>query len=150
MPQGFCGHRVGEIYNGEMCHRILTKLEVMGISIVDKPVQKYSVLFLSDEKTGKQRDHYNYALVQYAIGALREPFDGWDVERTSRHQPHSRYAAIGRNEPCPCESGKKYKKSRQRTSIPVRRGEPAPNGRGRAGVMRAAVSQSIGERDVAL
>jgi hypothetical protein len=110
VPQGFCGHRVGEIYNGEMCHRTVTKLDVMGISLVDKPVQKYSVLFLTDEKTGKQRDHYDYALVQYPIRALRAPFDGWDVEHTSRRQPHSRYAAVGRNEPCPCESGKKYKK----------------------------------------
>ena len=117
-PFGHSGERVlsrlmrdyGGFDHNRQSFRIVTKLEVMGISIVDKPVQKYSVLFLSDEKTGKQRDHYNYALVQYAISALREPFDGWDVERTSRRQPHSRYAAIGRNDPCPCESGKKYKK----------------------------------------
>jgi hypothetical protein len=110
LPHSFCGHRVGEIYAGEMCYRTVTKLEMLGISTVDKPVQKYSVLFLSDEKTGKQRDHYNYALLEYPMKVLREPFDAWDVERTARRQPHSRYAHIGRNDPCPCDSGKKYKK----------------------------------------
>jgi hypothetical protein len=109
-PQSFCGHRVGEIYNGELCYRTATKLEVLGLSMVEKPVQKYSVLFLVDAKTGQQRDQYNYALVEYPIKALREPFDAWDVERTTRRQPHARYADVGRNDPCPCESGKKYKK----------------------------------------
>jgi hypothetical protein len=110
LPRSFCGHRVGDIYDGEMCYRTVTKLEVLGISMVDKPVQKYSVLFLGDDKTGKQQDHYNYALVEYPIKALRKPFDPWDVERTSRRQPHSRYRDVGRNDPCPCDSGKKYKK----------------------------------------
>lgn len=27
-----CGHEVGEIYNGEHCHRIVTEMEVLGIS----------------------------------------------------------------------------------------------------------------------
>ena len=40
LPRSFCGHRVGEIYDGEMCHRIITKLEALGIGIVDRPVQK--------------------------------------------------------------------------------------------------------------
>jgi SEC-C motif len=110
LPQSFCGHRVGEIYEGELCYRIITKLEGLGISMVDNPMQKYSVLFLRDEKTGKQRDQYNYVLVKYGINALRVPFDGWKVERTTRTQPHSRYADVGRNDRCPCESGKKYKK----------------------------------------
>ena len=110
VPHAFCGHRVGEIYNGEMCYRIVTKLEALGISMVENPVQKYSVLFLNDEKTGQQRDQYNYVLVKYAISGLRNAFDGWDVERTTRRQPHSRFADVSRNDPCPCESGKKYKK----------------------------------------
>lgn len=109
LPRSFCGHRVGEIYDGELCYRTITKLEMLGISLVDAPEQKYSVLFLTDEKTGKRRDHYRYDLVQYAIKALREPFDGWDVERSSRRQPHSRFSDVGRNDPCPCDSGMKYK-----------------------------------------
>lgn len=108
LPQAFCGHRVGQIYNGDLCHRIIKKAEVLGISMVDKPAQKYSVLFLSDKKGGIT-DQYDYALVEFAISALRGPFDEWDVERTTRRQPHARYAHVGRNDPCPCQSGKKYK-----------------------------------------
>jgi len=111
LPRSFCGHRVGEIYSGEMCHRIITKLGGgLGIGIVDKPVQKYSVLFLGDKTGEGRRDQYNYELVQYAIALLREPFDAWEVERSNRRQPHARYSDVGRNGPCPCESGKKYKK----------------------------------------
>ena len=108
LPQTFCGHRVGEIYKGELCHRIIKRVEVLGIGMVNKPAQKYSVLFLSDNNGGI-KDQYNYALVEFAISALRNPFDKWDVERTTRRQPHSRYAHVGRNDPCPCERGKKYK-----------------------------------------
>jgi len=108
LPRSFCGHRVGEIYDGEECLRIVTKLGgIGGIAIVDKPVQKYSVLFLRDENNGTI-DQYNYCLVEYAINALRAPFDGWEVERTTRRQPHAHFTDVGKNDACPCESGKTY------------------------------------------
>lgn len=107
-PRSFCGHRAGEIYNGEECLRIVTKLGAIGgIAIVDKPVQKYSVMFLRDEKDGTL-DQYNYCLVEYAINALRAPFDGWEVGRTTRREPHEHFADLGKNDPCPCNSGKNY------------------------------------------
>jgi hypothetical protein len=109
-PRKACGHITGEIYNGKQCLRVVTRMKVLEVSFVEKPVQKYSVVFLNDPETGKPRDHYNYALVKYAIGALRSPFDGWDVEHTKRLQPHSRFSHLGRNDPCPCGSKKKYKK----------------------------------------
>lgn len=109
-PRNPCGHRVGEIYGGQMCCRVVTKLDVMGVGLVDNPVQKYSVPFIPDPVTGKSRDHYNYGVVQYAIDCLRSPFDRWDVEKTTRIQPHSRFRHVGRNDACPCESKKKYKK----------------------------------------
>lgn len=108
VPHAFCGHRVGEIYNGEMCYRTITKIEAGGISFVDNPVQKYSVVFLDKAETGEQQDRYNYSLVQFAIGALRGPFAAWAVERTTRRQPHARFADVGPNDPCPCGSGNKY------------------------------------------
>jgi hypothetical protein len=109
-PRSPCGHRVGEIYNGEMCTRVVTRVEPIAMSLVDKPVQKYSVPFLSDSKSGERRDQYNYGIVRYAISALRSPFDTWDAVWTKKRQPHSRFRHIGRNDPCPCESGRKYKK----------------------------------------
>lgn len=109
-PRSHCGHVVGEIYGGEMCGRIVTKVEFLGMSMVENPVQKYSVLFLTDPKTGRAYDHYDYGLVRYAVGALRKPFDEWDSEWTTRRHPHSYFRHVGRNDACPCGSKKKYKK----------------------------------------
>jgi hypothetical protein len=109
-PRKSCGHVKGQIYDGEECHLLVTPDKWLGVSLVDKPFQKYSVVFLVDPETGKQRDQYNYAAVEYAISALHNPFDGWDVEHTKRIQPHSRFSHVGRNDPCPCGSKKKYKK----------------------------------------
>jgi hypothetical protein len=108
-PRKPCGHIKGQIYDGEECLRHVTQ-KPLGWSLVEKPFQKYSVVFLIDPETGKPRDHYDYSIVEYAIGALRNPFDGWEVVHTKRIQPHSRFSHVGRNDPCPCGSRKKYKK----------------------------------------
>jgi len=104
-----CGHRVGEIYNGEMCTRLITKVKLLGGSIVTSPLQKYSVCFPTDPKTGQRVDHYNYSYVKFVIDRLQSPFDNWDIHWTKKRHPHSRYSHIGRNDKCPCESGRKYK-----------------------------------------
>jgi len=104
-----CGHEVGEIYNGEMCIRIVTKAEFISISLVESPLQKYSVPFMTDPKTGKTVDHYDYSLLENLLKILKSPFDEWDYKKTTKMYPHSKFKHIGRNENCPCGSGKKYK-----------------------------------------
>jgi hypothetical protein len=109
MPRKPCGHILGEIYDGELCCRVVTEIEaVLGIAFVSKPVQKYSVPFKIDPDTGKSYDHYNYGVPEFAASALRVPFDDWNLERTTRRQPHSRFAEVRKDDPCPCESGKNY------------------------------------------
>ncbi len=107
--RSFCGHRKGEIYNGEMCVHIIKKGHLLEISVVTNPVQKYSVLFLNDPETGKEVDHYNYALVNYVISGLGHPFDEWSMQKTKIRHPHALFAHINKNEKCPCDSGKLYK-----------------------------------------
>lgn len=106
----FCGHILGDIYDGEMCVRHVKNASLLEVSLVQNPAQKYSVLFSTDSKTGDKVDHYDYSLVRYVTAGLRKPFDGWDMEWTKSRHPHSRYRHLGRNDQCPCESGKKYKK----------------------------------------
>ncbi len=101
-----CGHRVGEIYNGDLCIRIVADLELMGISLVTTPRHKYSVGFAGGSKT---RDTYDYSLVRSVVAELPTPFQTWSCDWTRRRVPHSAFRAVGRNDPCPCESGKKYK-----------------------------------------
>ena len=105
-----CGHEIMKIYNGEMCIREITKPEFLGISLVESPVQKYSVLFPVDEKTGISVDHYNYSILDYLIKRLQSPFDSWEIKWTTKMHPHSRFPNLSRNDKCPCGSGKKYKK----------------------------------------
>jgi hypothetical protein len=105
-----CGHDIGEIYNGEYCARIVGEFKILGLAVVTNPLQKYSVLFLTDPKTGEKVDHYNYATVEYLAKRWPMPFSDWDVGWTRRLHPKSKFGRIARNDRCSCESGKKYKK----------------------------------------
>jgi len=105
-----CGHRVGEIYSGERCSRIVTKADFVGVSLVKSPVQKYSVPFMTDPTTGESRDHYDYKLVRYLAERWDSPFQEFTYEWSERVEPHQRFVGTGRNEQCPCGSGTKYKR----------------------------------------
>ncbi len=104
-----CGHRVGEIYDGEYCHRDVTQCKFLSISMVDDPVQKYSVPFLVDPNTGEKNDHYNYSVVEYLVKRWPSPFHDWRVEWTTALHPKEKFGQLGSNDKCPCESGNKYK-----------------------------------------
>lgn len=105
-----CGHIVGEIYDGEMCHRIVTEAQILGISLVENPGNKYSVMFLKDEKTDEQIDQYNYDTIDYLFEHITSPYEFWDLEVSQRETKKEDYGIVGRNDPCPCNSGKKFKK----------------------------------------
>jgi len=104
-----CGHKVGEIYNGEYCFRIVTDFEVVGMAFVESPVQKYSVAFMADPKTGGMVDQYNYSTVKYLYDRWPSPYHDWQVEWTKSLHPKHLFGTLRRNEKCPCDSGKKYK-----------------------------------------
>lgn len=104
-----CGHRVGELYGGEFCCRVVTKSEFVGTAMVESPVQKYSVPFIVDPKTGSSRDHYNYSTVKYLADRWPSPYHKWSLEWTTSLHPKERFGLIRRNDKCPCNSGKKFK-----------------------------------------
>lgn len=62
-----CEHRAGEIYDGIQCLRIVKDTEMLEMSMVPTPVQKYSVPFLTDPETGQKVDHYDYSAVSYVV-----------------------------------------------------------------------------------
>jgi len=102
-----CGHRTGEIYDGELCMHEITKGQVLGVAIVEHPAHKYAVLFPKNSDS-QSEDPYDYGLVEYVITGLRAPFDEWSLTRTHIRYPHSHFQHIGPSDPCPCESGKTY------------------------------------------
>lgn len=101
-PRTPCGHRPGDIYDGQMCAREIRGLRFLGLSLVDNPVQKYSVFFLQGG------DRYDYTPVKFVADRLRSPWHAWSCRRTTALHPHDRYRDIPPNAPCPCESGLVY------------------------------------------
>lgn len=100
-----CGHQIGEIYDGERCFHKVTRADVLGIAVVHNPVQKYSVLFLSDPAvSGGVADNNAYPLARYVTKGLSSPWDTWTIERTTTRHPHSHYSNISPDEECPCVS----------------------------------------------
>lgn len=103
-----CGHRKGEIYNGEQCAHKITEAAVLEISMVFNPGQRYSVPFFTAKDDAKTTDHYNYAGVDYVVQRLRSPFDGWDVEILDVLHPHELFDNTSQSDPCPCGSAEPY------------------------------------------
>lgn len=95
-----CEHIVGEIYDGEMCYRIATESEILGISLVENPGNKYSVMFLKDKKTDEKIDQYNYDTIDYLFDLINSPYDIWNLEVSEREIRKEDYGKIGRNDLC--------------------------------------------------
>jgi len=107
-PRSDCGHEKSKIYLGEMCYHKVTEVEVLGISVVQNPVQRYSVAFLSAGKDGEPVDHYNYGNIKFIAERLDSAFHGWDSHLTTRTIVASEVAHLDPVQPCPCLSGKNF------------------------------------------
>lgn len=105
-PRSQCGHKKGEIYNGEICTHMVTKCDVISISIVDDPVQKYSVAFLSSKENGEPVDHYDYSNLKFIIDRLESPYHKWEHEVTQRIIKRGDANHLDLGSKCPCLSGK--------------------------------------------
>lgn len=100
-PRNHCEHEIGEIYDGEMCHTITEIIELLEVSVVENPVQKYSVIQVVDSE-------YDYSAVKYIVKKISSPWDTWNCDKSKKNVP--KYKNVGRNELCPCGSEMKYKK----------------------------------------
>lgn len=40
-----CGHKIGEIYNGEMCLKEVVDMEFLAMALVTNPVDRFTVIF---------------------------------------------------------------------------------------------------------
>lgn len=98
----FCGHVTGKVYAGEFCARVITKAEMREISMVLKPVQKYSVAFADADNPSR------YGLAANVVEMLSGPFDRWRMRWTTRLHPHELFAHMQPSEPCPCGGSASY------------------------------------------
>ncbi len=100
-----CSHKVGEIYQGEMCGRVVNNIEFIGMAIVSDPFDKYTVPIIEGVS-------YNYYMLENLLTHLESPFDDWNleiIEEKWSYKDDDKYKNVGRNDICPCQSGKKFK-----------------------------------------
>lgn len=107
-PRFQCVHKKGEIYNGEMCTHIVTKCDLLSISVVENPVQKYSVAFLSSKENGEPIDYYNYSNLKFIVDRLESPYHKWVHQVTQRKITRSEASHLMSNSKCPCLSGNSF------------------------------------------
>jgi hypothetical protein len=102
-PRSGCGHRVGEIYVGQLCGRVVTQAQMLAVSLVRVPVQKYSVVYPADPGcSGGEPNLGAYPSVSYVVDRLESPWDRFHFEWTQTRHPHHLYADVQLTDPCPC------------------------------------------------
>jgi len=107
-PWSDCGHEPGVVYMGQCCYRIARDVELLSISLVTNPVQKYSVIRSVSDENGNEYDPNNYSQVAFVVSRLTSPFDGWSAHWTQAYHPHALFPGMADDDPCPCGSGITY------------------------------------------
>ena len=97
-----CGHEIGEIYDGEICHNIVKKAKILHVSLVDKPAQKYSVIWPDDEM--------QFTVLKCLADELLSPWDTWRYHKEIRRCHHPVFESVGSDDSCPCGSDLKYRR----------------------------------------
>jgi hypothetical protein len=100
--RGGCGHEIGEVYRGEMCSRMITKVEMLEVSMVENPVQKYSVPFGPDVT-------YDYGGVRYVVLGLRSPWHPWSYTAAYPDAVNPPFPGAPEQLPCPCGGRLSYR-----------------------------------------
>lgn len=103
-PWSDCSHKVGNVYCGEFCSRIVKDVDIGHVSLVSDPVQKYSAII---PKTEDGSDPMDYRLVEWVAMRCDGPFSDWMPKRGKRIHPHSAFDQ-GPSDLCPCRSEKRY------------------------------------------
>jgi hypothetical protein len=99
-PRSRCAHKKGKVYNGELCLHVAHDLEMLEISMVTKPVQKYSVMH--DDST------LDFTLLDRLSSFLDHAFEDWDLNWTTMKFPVERFKSVKNEDKCPCKSEKKF------------------------------------------
>ena len=103
-----CEHIAGELYRGRRAYGIVKKVEQLDhVSIVTNPADKRCTVQILD--TSEQFNGVAY-LAKGIIDRVLEPLSFSHLEFKKVRKPNNEIPVTGRNDPCPCGSGKKFKK----------------------------------------
>lgn len=95
-----CGHKVGKLYMGELCGRVVTDIEFKAIAVVTDPFDKYAYIKME----GKE---YDYSCLEQLMSIIHNPYDDFHVEITKIKNP--KYNNVEKDDTCPCGSNEQYK-----------------------------------------
>jgi hypothetical protein len=102
-----CSHMRGELYAGVVAHGIARSVrEIDHISMVSNPRDKRCVVRYDD--AGEQFNVVRYLSELLAAKQFRIADFGM-LRFSKRRQPNPEFRKLGRNEPCYCGSGRKFK-----------------------------------------
>jgi hypothetical protein len=103
-----CEHIAGELYRGRQAYGIVKLIKQLDeVSFVLNPADKRCTVQISD--TSEQFNGVAY-LAQGMRDKVLEPLSFNHVEFKKIRKPNDEIPVVDRNEPCPCGSGKKFKK----------------------------------------
>lgn len=100
-PMDECGHLAGRVYCGEQCSHTIERIHLIAIAMVENPLDKYAVIT-------PQGIEHNYALLEYLMNGISDPFQEWNYRETKRLK--TEFKSIGMKHDCPCGSGKRFKR----------------------------------------
>lgn len=103
-----CPHIKGELYWGEPAVHSITKIkEVQAVALVSHPEDKRCIIQAADENIS---DEEKFRKLNNFV-ELNLPFlQMFSINCKIEKRTNEEYKGIGRNAPCPCGSGKKFKK----------------------------------------
>ncbi len=101
-----CEHIKGELYRGEFAYAIVKGMKADHVAFVTNPEDKRCVICIDESAPGFYPVEYLHQLVSERRLA---PLEFSHIEEKKIAIPKET-ALAGRNDPCPCGSGKKYKK----------------------------------------
>lgn len=103
-----CEHIRGELYRGRQAYGIVKQIKKLEeVSLVTNPADKRCTIQILD--TAEQFNGVAY-LAKGIRDRVLSPLDFNHLEFKRIRKPNHEIPVVGRNEPCPCGSGKKFKK----------------------------------------
>lgn len=103
-----CEHIAGELYRGHRAYSIVTQIKQLDhVSVTTNPADKRCTVQILD--TSEQFNGVAY-LANGIRNKILEPLSFSHLEFKKIRKPNNEIPVIGRNDACPCGSGKKFKK----------------------------------------
>jgi hypothetical protein len=102
-----CVHTPGNLYWGQKAVTICEDIVFQAVALVQHPMDKRCIIELSgDIRTDKEK----FQLLDFFVQNNKNPLRLFSVTEIDKYYYNEKYDKAKRNDPCPCNSGKKFKK----------------------------------------